>query len=191
MDFIDGELLADVTMDLSRSGQIYRIRELKKVAAGITPQQAVEIYCYLRDNGERFESEWRDAFTEIFPASEPLLPPVAESDEWLNILFDLIRKGDLSKVKEFLKAIGTLDANFTPEEAVESAKFHSFGPEAQYMPFDIYPIQGGNEDGVTAVKYARQQKQDAIADFLEGVIAELTARYKAAYAAGYNGNTKG
>jgi hypothetical protein len=191
MDFIDGELLADVTMDLSRSGQIYRTEELRKIASQCTPEQAVEIYCFLRDNGERFESEWRDAFTAIFPSSEPLLPPVADSDEWQNTLFDLIAKGDLSKVRDFLRSIGTLDTEFDPQDAIESARYHSFGPEAKYVPFDIYPIQGENEHGVTAPDHARQQGQQAIADYLEGVIAELTVRWKAAYSAGYRGKTEG
>jgi hypothetical protein len=177
MDFIDDQLLADVTKDLCRSGEILRVKELRNVAKRITAEQGVEFYCYLRDNSERFESEWRDAFSKIFPKSAALLPS--------EILFCLIDEGDLIKVKEFLKTIGTLDTCFKPAEALNASKYNGFGAEADYMPFDIYPIQGENDDGISAVEYARQKKQSGIADFLESVITEITRRFKAAYVAGY------
>jgi len=184
MDFIDDQLLADVTMDLSRSGEILRVKELRKVSKRITPEQGVEIYCYLRDNSERFESEWRDAFSKIFSKSAALLPFVTEADEWQEMLFQLIDEGDLSKVEDFLKTIGTVDTCFKPAEALSVLKYNGFGVDADYMPFDIYPIQVQNDDGINAVEYARQKKQNGIADYMESLIKEITSRFKAAYVAG-------
>jgi hypothetical protein len=183
MSLLDSELIGETTRCLSKSGEIYSTEELKKLA--LTPEQVVELYCFFRDNSQRWESEWRDQFIAIFPDSEPYLPQVAGADAWQTKIFEVIDSGQLEAMKEFLTSVGTLSMTFEPASAYEEGRTLGFGAKADYVPFAVYPVQVENEDGVSTVEYARNTGHEEIAGYLEAVISDLEAKWKMAYGQGY------
>ena len=185
MEFIDTELLGEATRWLSKSGEFHHAEELKKIAGVVTPEQAAELYCYFRDNSQRWESEWRNQFIGIFPSSESHLPEADGADTWQTKIFEIIDGGDLDAMKGFLGSIGTLSTEFDPATAFQEGQEMGFGSEADYLPFDVYPVQIENEDCVTAVDYARRRGHEKIAAYLESVIGGLESKWKAAYVNGY------
>ena len=185
MDFIEPELLGDVTLSLSKSGELYREDELKELAKTITADQAVVLYAYLRDNGERWESEWRASFVALFPQSESGLPEIAEADLWQTVIFEVIDAGDLQGVKDFVHETGILEnTRFDPAATYQEGLEMGFTDKVEYIPFDLFPIQVENEDGDHPVSYARKVGKTEIADYLESVIDDLSQRYRDAFEAG-------
>tara|TARA_B100001971_G_scaffold202254_1_gene215829 strand:- start:1026 stop:1661 length:636 start_codon:yes stop_codon:yes gene_type:complete len=185
MKFIKPELLGDVTLWLSKSGELYHENELKALSNTITADQAVELYAYLRDNGERWESEWRESFIALFPKSESKLPEIAEADRWQTEIFEVIDAGDLEGVKDFILETGILEnTKFDPADTFKEGQSMGFTDKVEYIPFDFFPIQVENEDGDYPVSYAREKGKAEIADYLQSVIDELSQRYRDAFEAG-------
>ncbi|MBK1789592.1 hypothetical protein JIN82_00335 [Persicirhabdus sediminis] len=185
MEFIESELLGDVTLWLSKSGELYREDELKALSKTITADQAVELYTYLRDNGERWESEWRESFISLFPQSESKLPEIAEADRWQTEVFEVIAAGELQGVKDFIQETGILEnIKFDPADTYQEGQSMGFTDKVDYIPFDFFPVQVENEDGDYPVSYAREKGLTEIADYLQSVIDELSQRYRNAYEAG-------
>lgn len=185
MEFIEPELLGDVTLWLSKSGELYREDELKALSKTINADQAVELYAYLRDNGERWESEWRESFIALFPQSEAKLPEIAEADRWQTEIFQVIDAGDLQGVKDFIQETGILEnTNFDPSKTYEEGRSMGFTEKVEYIPFDFFPVQVENEDGEYPVSYAREKGKTEIAEYLQSVIDELSQRYRDAFEAG-------
>jgi len=185
MEFIEPELLGDVTLWLSKSGELYREDELKELSKTITADQAVEVYAYLRDNGERWESEWRESFIALFPQSEQKLPEVAEADRWQTEIFEVIDAGDIQGVKDFIQETGVLEnTKFDPAETYQEGRSMGFTEKVEYIPFNFFPVLVENEDGVYPVTYACEKGKTEIADYLQSVIDELSQRYRDAFEAG-------
>ncbi len=185
MEFIDPELLGDVTLWLSKSGELYREDELKALSNTITADQAVELYAYLRDNGERWESEWRESFIALFPQSESKLPEIAEADRWQTKIFQVIDAGDLQGVKDFIQETGIMEnTKFDPAKTYEEGQSMGFTDKVEYIPFDFFPVEVENEDGDYPVSYASEKGKTEIADYLQSVIDELAQRYRDAFEAG-------
>lgn len=60
---------------ISKNGDFFlATTELASASQLLTPNQAVRLYEYIRDNGDRLEVEWRDEFITAFPDCESLLP---------------------------------------------------------------------------------------------------------------------
>jgi hypothetical protein len=185
MEFIEPDLLGDVTLWLSKSGELYREDELKELAKTITADQAVELYGYLRDNGERWESEWRKSFTALFPQSEEKLPEIAEADRCQSEIFEVIDAGDLQEVKKFIEETGILEnTKFDPDATYQEGRSMGFTDTVDHIPFDFFPVEVENEDGEYPVSYAREKGKTEIADYLQSVIDELSQRYRDAFDAG-------
>jgi len=185
MDFIESELLGEVTHWLSKSGELYREDELKALSPRISSEQAVELYCYLRDNGERWESEWRGQFISIFPHSNDALPDIAEEDRWQTEIFEIIHTGDLNRIKDFIAEIGILEnTKFDPAETYQEGRDLGFTEKVEYIPFDFFPIQVENDNGEYPIAFARHRGKDEIAEYLESVIEELSQQYRDAFEAG-------
>ncbi|QQL44050.1 hypothetical protein [Sulfuriroseicoccus oceanibius] len=189
MEFIEPELLGDVTLWLSKSGELYREDELTALSKTITADQAVELYGYLRDNGERWESEWRASFIALFPQSEGKLPEIAEADRWQTEIFQVIDAGNLQGVKDFIQETGILEnTKFDPAETYQEEQSMGFTDKVEYIPFDFFPVQVENEEGEYPVSYAREKGKTEIADYLQSVIDELSQRYRDAFDAGRKSN---
>lgn len=185
MEFISPELLGDITLWLSKSGELYREEELKALAKMVTTDQAVELYIYLRDNGERWESEWRDSFIALFPQSESKLPAIAAADRWQAEIFRIIDAGELQDMKNLIQETGILEnTTFDPVETYQEGRDLGFTDTVEYIPFDFFPVQIENEKGKRPVSYAREKGKAEIADYLQSVIDELSQRYRDAFEAG-------
>ena len=80
---------AEISLNLSKLGDLSAFDEvLWALGSFFTPQDAVALYVRLRDESQRFEGEWREAFISYFPASRDVLPPQKTSeedyDDWLE-----------------------------------------------------------------------------------------------------------
>jgi len=56
---------------------------LATLSRTLSPNEAVDLYCYIRDTSERLEEEWRPGFEDAFPAAVALLPAI---QVWLSDL---------------------------------------------------------------------------------------------------------
>src|SRR5262245_13131013 len=119
MEFIDNKFLVELTRWLAKSGELIFENELRKIAPSGRNAQKIRLYEYLRDNGERFESEWRPQFVEVIEIADELLPDRkdAEVEQWGKRVFELIAEGSLEKLRVFVIETGQLVQQFDPDEA--------------------------------------------------------------------------
>ncbi|PTX97589.1 hypothetical protein DB346_21615 [Verrucomicrobia bacterium LW23] len=186
MNSIDHAFLGELTHWLSKSGELSFEAELRNLAPKLTNQEKIELYEYLRDNGERWESEWRGQFVELLGISEQLLPAVGEEEADGEEIFRLIDDGDIECLRQFVIHNGVLDQVFDPDTAYEEGKRVNEGKEkCEIVPFDFYPLEAANEDCEYPEPYARAQGKHEIADYLKAASEELRTRWKLAYEEGY------
>lgn len=177
--------LSEACRSLSKTGTLsFSEAYLRQLSTTLSASDAVELHAFLRDESQRHESEWRDEFFGLFPQTAGMLPEVDESEFWQDQLFALIRSGDFSGVQSFLGRIGTADQHFDPRRTYSECSSMGHREDLQDVPFDFYPIEGGDADGTTAVRLARELGHIEIASFLDDVIAQLDHRYFAAYKEG-------
>ncbi len=113
----------------------------------------MRLYEYLRDNSERFASEWRDEFEEIFCLHKDALPDLSDEEEWGDILHSFVTKGDLDKIKQFFNWIGIENWHLPPDD-----------------DFDIYPIEAEDENCEYPIEKAKRLGHCEIATYLETVL---------------------
>jgi hypothetical protein len=179
------EGIGEVCHNLSKWGTLEDCEDfLRSLSKKITPEQGVEVYIYLRDHAGRHETEWRDRFVVFFPQSEALLPPIRELEYWQDELFCLIRAGDLAGVQVFLQRIGLMDITFDPKHTYTECAEMGYPDALECMPFNFYPVEGGDEEGLDAVTLAQTLGRTEIVGLLEGAIAGLHSRYMQAYEQG-------
>jgi len=177
--------LAEACRWLSKSGTLsFSEGYLRQLSATLSPSAVLDLHAFFREESQRYESEWREEFVTLFPQSIGLLPEIDESEFWQEQLFALIRAGDFSAVKSFIGRIGTADQQFDSRETFSECSSMGHREDLQNVPFDFYPIEGGDDDGTTAVGLARELGYIEIASFLDGIIAQLDHRYFAAYKEG-------
>lgn len=181
---IDAQI-SDVCRNLSKRGSLLGDAEyLRDLAAKITPQEAVTLYAYLRDDSGRFEIEWRSEFIQLFPESEPLLPEVDEASLWEEQVFRLVRENNLEGLKAFLEEIGTPSQSFDPKSIYAECAGMGHRDRLPFVPFDFCPVEGEDENGINPIGFAESLGHDAIAKYLRSVVEELDARFLAAYEQG-------
>lgn len=136
-------------------------RYLKKKST----DQAVSLYCYLRDNGERWESEWREDFIRIFPSASDALPQIANEDLWQSEVFELIEMGGVKEMKDFVSRIGILEGTiYDPKEIYKEGRELGFTDRAEYIPFSIYPIEVENEHGLIPHSVFQRERKGRSSD---------------------------
>jgi hypothetical protein len=177
--------MADACLWLSKSGTLSFDEDyLRHLSSSLSPADAVALHTFFHDESERHESEWRDDFLAMLPQAAGLLPPVDEAEFWQEQLYALIQAGDLSAVRAFITRIGIADQTFDPVKTYEECARMGQRDTLSFLPIDFYPIQGGDEHGQTAVALARELGHGEMADYFESIIAQLDARYQAAYTEG-------
>src|ERR1035438_2420793 len=106
-NMINEDLWGSVSQNLSKAGDFSLFRSrLEAVADSLTKTQVRDVYCFLRNNSKRWESEWRPEFLELFHITDADLPNIDDADRWSLILHHLVSAGDLQKVREFVEGIG-------------------------------------------------------------------------------------
>lgn len=179
------EELAEACRWLSKSGTFSPSEAyLRQLSTSLSPSEVLELHAFFRDESQRYESEWREEFLALFPQSEGLLPEIDESEFWQKQLFQLIRSGDLSAVQEFIHRIGTAQQQFDPQETYSECASMGFRYGLPDVPCDFYPVEGGDETGITAIGLATELGHADIAAFLDGIISQLDQRFIAAYEEG-------
>jgi hypothetical protein len=78
--------IADWARDVGKSGRLNRVPVfLRDLAAALDRDQAVDLYCRLRELSERSELEWREEFEEAFPQTAGHLPEI-DRDHYLYVV---------------------------------------------------------------------------------------------------------
>jgi hypothetical protein len=177
--------IAEVCRELSKSGTLEGCRDyLRNLSPTTSPQDALALSIFFRDHAERYETEWREGFIALFPQSEPLLPSIDDAEYWQDELFGLIRSGNQDGIVSFLQRIGLMNQAFDPKRTyLECAKM-GHRDRLVSVPFDFYPIEGGDGEGIFAVTLAQSLGQTGIAKHLQDLIAELHAKYLTAFEQG-------
>jgi hypothetical protein len=177
--------LSETCRSLSKTGTLlFSEAYLRQLSTTLTASDAVELYSLFRDESKRYESEWRGEFLDLFPQSSGMLPDVDEVEFWQDQLFTLIRDGDFSGIQRFVDRIGTAEQQFDPRQTYSECSSMGYRDDLPHVPFDFYPIEGGDEFGTTAQGLARELGHNEIASFLDGIVAELDQRYFEAYREG-------
>jgi hypothetical protein len=180
MQFDDN--IGEVCRDLSKCGTFDGSEDfLRNLSGTIAPEDSVEIYIFFRDHAGRHETEWRDEFIALFPRSEPLLPPVDDSEYWQDELFGLVRSADRDGIVAFLRRIGLMDITFDPKSTYAECTGMGHPDHLTDVPFDFYPVEGEDAEGVTAMDVAQSLGHTEIVELLQGIVAELDSKYLEAY----------
>lgn len=76
---MDENRIQEFTRCVSKNGDLELIDEQTIIwAQGLSQSDKIQLYCAIRDESMRFESEWRQQFVEKVLISESLLPQTAE-----------------------------------------------------------------------------------------------------------------
>jgi hypothetical protein len=179
--------LGEACRNLSKMGTLsYNADYLRELSASLSPSDAAEVHRYFNTESGRFETEWRDEFLSYFPQAAGQIPEIDDAEFWQERLFALIQCGNLSAVQKFIAQIGTADQKFDPAKVYQECVSMGLGESLSDVPFDFYPIEGGDENGICAVDLARELGHEDIAAYLEALIIELDSRYLAAYSQGHS-----
>ena len=164
------DIIINANRDLSKSGTLTTDKEsLVRLSLSLDNKSKIEAYEYFTQNSERFETEFREEFVEIFSINEELLPEVDESEFWSEILFNLINSKNIQKVKSFIKGINAENWKLEPRK------------EEPETDFEIYPLESENEDCETTLEFASKIGASDIHDYLKSVLDKIKATYIQSY----------
>lgn len=169
-------LSTDIRVDacrwLSKSGTLATHESvLRNYALIASKTEIAELYCYLRDHSQRWESEWRPEFLSIFGVGDADIPPVDDSERWAAILHGLVFEGDITKVRQFVEHIGIPRWDFPPE--------------ADATGIEVYPIDAEDDAGELPIAKARRLGHVEVAGYLDEVKRTIEERYRTKWNSAY------
>jgi hypothetical protein len=120
---------------------------------------------------------------EFFPQVTSLLPPLADAEQWPDILADKIRTQSVSEVATFLESIGVDNRQFEPKEDYEYARGFGRVDDISDIPFEFYPLENTGSE-LDPIPLARQLDSQEMVEYLEATLEQLKQKYRESWASG-------
>lgn len=101
------EVIYAMARSLSKTGGFHLVGKAWLLALPriLTPQEVADLYVRLRDDGQRLEFEWRQAFITLFPETSSNLPPSNDAAILLEDLEYIVSSGDGRSLETLLPLV--------------------------------------------------------------------------------------
>ena len=143
----------EINLWLSKSGEfVYGKELLINFSRNASNKEILELHEYFSENSDRFESEWRQEFLQIFPQVMNELPDIDETEFWGEQLHQLIENENIDGFKKFIHNIDI--ENWPPMGADEN----------------IYPIEEEDENGILPIDKAKKLDLPEIVQIIESIL---------------------